>query len=70
MSSQEKEKGESKMTEQNPQEQMRIEKISTLPPDKVADVENFMDFLRQHNEDRRLIQAVTSGFSLISAVNI
>lgn len=39
------------------QEQTLIEKIRTLPPDKVAEVEDFVDFLRQRNEDRRLTQA-------------
>lgn len=45
------------MTEQNMQEQTLIEKIRTLPPEKVAEVEDFVDFLRQRNEDRRLTQA-------------
>ena len=47
------------MTEQNPQEQALIEKILALPPDKIAEVENFVDFLRQRNEDRGLTQAAT-----------
>ena len=34
-----------------------IEKISTLPPDKRAEVEDFVDFLRSRLEDRRLTQA-------------
>lgn len=34
-----------------------IEKISTLPREKVAEVEDFVDFLRQRDNDRRLVQA-------------
>jgi len=40
--------------EQNVQEQALIEKIRTLPPERVVEVENFVDFLRQRNEDHRL----------------
>ena len=28
-----------------------------LPPEKVAEVEDFVDFLRQRNDERRLTQA-------------
>jgi len=34
-----------------------IEKINTLPPEKVAEVEDFVDFLRQRIDDRQLTQA-------------
>ncbi len=34
-----------------------MEKIITLPPEKVAEVEDFVDFLRLRLEDRRLTQA-------------
>jgi len=47
-----------KMSKQD-QEQIIIEKIRTLPPDKIVEVEDFVDFLRQRNEDRRLTQAAT-----------
>ena len=47
-----------KMREQNMQKQTLIEKIRTLPPERVLEVEDFVDFLRQRNEDRRLTQAV------------
>jgi hypothetical protein len=30
-----------------------------LPPEKVAEVEDFVDFLRQHHEDRRLTHAAS-----------
>ncbi len=39
------------------QEQMLIEKIRQLPPDKQAEVEDFVDFLSRRDEDRRLTQA-------------
>lgn len=41
------------------QEQTLIEKIRTLPPDKQAEVEDFIDFLSQRDEDRRLSQAAS-----------
>lgn len=34
-----------------------IEKIRALPPEKVAEVEDFVDFLRERHEDRRLVEA-------------
>ncbi len=39
------------------QEQTLIEKIRQLPPDKQAEVEDFVDFLSRRDEDRRLTQA-------------
>jgi len=41
------------------QEQNLIEKIRSLTPEKVAEVEDFVDFLRQRNIDRRLASAAT-----------
>jgi len=38
------------------QEQVLIEKIRELPPDKAAEVEDFVDFLA-HRDDRRLTRA-------------
>ncbi|HEV7503302.1 MAG TPA: toxin-antitoxin system, antitoxin component, Xre family protein [Thermoanaerobaculia bacterium] len=35
-----------------------LEKIRTLPEDRVTEVEDFVDFIRQREEDRRLSQAV------------
>ena len=49
--------GSVKMREQNMQKQTLIEKIRTLPPEWISEVEDFVDFLRQRNEDRRLTQA-------------
>ena len=36
-----------------------LEKIKSLPPDKLSEVEDFVDFLRQRGDDRRLARAVT-----------
>ena len=41
------------------QEQSLIEKIRGLTPEKVAEVEDFVDFLRRRNIDCRLTQAAT-----------
>lgn len=34
-----------------------LEKIRALPPDKLTEVEDFVDFLAARDEDRRLSQA-------------
>ncbi|MDW7712502.1 MAG: hypothetical protein SCH98_18720 [Deferrisomatales bacterium] len=39
------------------QEEALIEKIRMLPPEKVAEVEDFVDFLRHRDDERRLTQA-------------
>ena len=39
-------------------EEILIEKSKSLPPERVAEVEDFVDFLSQR-EDRRLVQAAT-----------
>lgn len=39
-------------------EEILIEKIKNLPPERVAEVEDFVDFLAQR-EDRRLVNAAT-----------
>ena len=38
-------------------EQMLIEKIRQLPPQRLAEVEDFVDFLRTREEGQRLTQA-------------
>ena len=38
-------------------DQTLIEKIRSLPPEKVAEVEEFVDFLRTSNDERRLTRA-------------
>ncbi len=40
-------------------EQDLFEKIRTLPEEKVAEVEDFVDFLRSREEDRHLVQAAS-----------
>lgn len=47
------------MRDQNVQDQALIEKIRSLPPEKIAEVEDFVDFLRHRTEDRYLINAAT-----------
>lgn len=42
----------------NRSEEELIEKIKSLPPDKLSEVEDFVDFLRQRGEDRNLARAV------------
>jgi hypothetical protein len=44
------------MSKQAAQEAVLIRKIRRLPPDKLSEVEDFVDFLEQR-EDRRLTQA-------------
>jgi hypothetical protein len=39
------------------EEQALFEKIRNLPPEKQAEVEDFVDFLQVRDEDRRLTQA-------------
>jgi hypothetical protein len=39
------------------QEKMLIEKIRTLPPEKLGEVEDFIDFLNLKDQDRRLMSA-------------
>ena len=38
-------------------EETLIKKIQGLPPERVAEVEDFVDFLTTRNQDRRLTQA-------------
>lgn len=38
-------------------EQKLIEKIRSLPPEKLAEVEDFVDFLRLREQDRELTRA-------------
>ncbi len=47
------------MNKQN--EQAIIEKIKGLPPERVAEVEDFVDFLRTRSDDQRLTQAATKA---------
>ena len=38
-------------------EQDLFDKIRALPDEKVAEVEDFVDFLQHRNDDRRLVRA-------------
>jgi hypothetical protein len=49
--------GSQKMERQMMQEETLIEKIRSLRPERIAEVEDFVDFLRHRDEDRRLVQA-------------
>lgn len=39
------------------QESMLIQKIRSLAPDKIVEVVDFVDFLSQKDQDRRMVQA-------------
>ncbi len=41
------------------QKRTLIDKLDELPPERVAEVEDFVDFLRSRNQDHRLTQAAT-----------
>ncbi len=41
--------------------QALIEKISALPPERVAEVEDFVDFIRTRDSDNALTRAALSG---------
>ncbi|MEG4373098.1 MULTISPECIES: toxin-antitoxin system, antitoxin component, Xre family protein [unclassified Microcoleus] len=41
------------------QETKLMEKIRTLPPDKITVLEDFIDFLSTRSEDRRLVYTAT-----------
>ena len=45
------------MSAHNDNQKNLMEKIGTLPSDKVAEVEDFVDFLRLRVQDRHLTQA-------------
>jgi len=38
-------------------DQTLIEKIQTLPPDRIEEVEDFVDFLKTRDQDRALVHA-------------
>ncbi len=44
------------MDAQNMHEQILMEKIRSLPPERIAEVEDFVDFLLQRDEDRLLVK--------------
>jgi hypothetical protein len=42
-------------------EQAIIEKLKALPPERVAEVEDFVDFLHTRNKEQRLTQAAAKA---------
>jgi len=38
-----------------------IEKLKTLPPERMAEVEDFVDFLRTRGQDQRLTRAAAKA---------
>lgn len=38
-----------------------IEKLNTLPADRLHEVEDFVDFLRSRDQDRALVRAASSA---------
>jgi hypothetical protein len=45
------------MRDPDTQEQVLIQKIRGLPPERIAEVEDFVDFLHHRSEDRFLSKA-------------
>ena len=44
-----------------PANQALIEKINTLPIDRLTEVEDFVDFLRSRDQDRALFRAASAA---------
>lgn len=42
-------------------EQVLIDKIKQIPPQRLAEVEDFVDFLRERDADRRLTHAAAKA---------
>lgn len=40
-------------------EEKLLEKILTLPPERVSEVEDFVDFLRARQDDRRVVASAS-----------
>lgn len=57
------------MAKPRPAEEELLEKIRRLPPERVAEVEDFVDFLRQRDEERGLTEAASqlseAAFALV-----
>ena len=45
----------------NQNEQTFLDKLKELPPERLAEVEDFVDFLRTRNDDQRLTQAAAKA---------
>ncbi len=44
----------------NRSDEERLDNLRSLPADKIAEVEDFVDFLRQRDTDHRLAASITS----------
>jgi len=44
-----------------PANQALIEKLNTLPSERLAEVEDFVDFIRQRDQDRGLVRAAAAA---------
>ncbi len=44
-----------------PPNQALIEKLNTLPVDRLAEVEDFVDFIRHRDQDRAVLRAATAA---------
>lgn len=42
----------------SPDEKVILEKLKSLPPERVAEVEDFVDFLRTRHDERTTIRAI------------
>ena len=42
-------------------EESILEKLKSLPPERVAEVEDFVDFLRVRAEEQRLVRSATKA---------
>jgi hypothetical protein len=42
-------------------EESILEKLKRLPPERVAEVEDFVDFLRERAEEQRLVRSATKA---------
>jgi hypothetical protein len=45
----------------NPPDQVLFDKIKQLPPQRLAELEDFVDFLRTREDDQRLVLAATKA---------
>ena len=50
----------------DPRERVLLQKVRSLAPEKVAEVVDFVDFLRERQEDRRLV----SDFGRLAAPSL
>ncbi|MBI4190212.1 MAG: toxin-antitoxin system, antitoxin component, Xre family protein [Betaproteobacteria bacterium] len=49
----------------NPNEQALLEKLKALPPERVAEVEDFVDFLRSRGDTQQLTRAAEPAFKKV-----